>query len=57
MLVPNRSGSSADPYLWLKDPDPAFFVSELKMATKNYFFVYYFLKLRLHHFSKIKSHK
>ncbi len=28
-----------------------------KMATKNYFFAYYVLKLHLHLFSKIKSHK
>jgi hypothetical protein len=41
-------------------PDPAIFVSDLKMATKNYFFpsfAYFFLKLHLHHFSNIKSHK
>jgi hypothetical protein len=39
----------------------AIFVT-FKMATKNYFFllsflVYYFLKLYLHNFSKIKSHR
>jgi hypothetical protein len=32
-----------------------------KTPTKNYFFkcfsAYYFLKVHLHHFSKIKSHK
>jgi hypothetical protein len=27
------------------------------MATQNFFFADYFLKLHLHHFSKIKSHK
>jgi hypothetical protein len=27
-----------------------------KTSTKNYFFAYYFLKVHLHHFSKIKSH-
>jgi hypothetical protein len=35
--------------------DPAIVVSHLKMATNNYFFSYYFLKLHLHHFLKIKS--
>jgi hypothetical protein len=49
-------------------PDPAIFVSDLfssvtfNMATKNYFFFtalfcLLFLKLYLHNFSKIKSHK
>jgi hypothetical protein len=28
-----------------------------KLTKKNYVFAYYFLKLLLHHFSKIKSHK
>jgi hypothetical protein len=27
------------------------------MPTKTFFSAYYFLKLHLHHFSKIKSHK
>jgi hypothetical protein len=31
------------------DPDPAIFVSDL--------FAYFILKVHLHHFSKIKSHK
>jgi hypothetical protein len=33
------SGSgSADPYLWLTDPDPALFVSDLQDANLKYFF-------------------
>ncbi len=55
------SGSgSADPCLWLMDPDPdpAIFLT-FKMPPKNWFFntifsAYYFLKVHLHHFSKIK---
>jgi hypothetical protein len=38
-------------------PGPAIFVIALKTQTKNYFFAYYFLKVHLHHFSQIKSHK
>ncbi len=42
-------------------PDPALFVSDLQMATKNYFFLsifaHYFSKVHLHHSSQIKSHK
>ncbi len=61
------SGSgSADPRLWLmdpdSDPDPAIFVIDLQDARKKQFFntnfsTYYFLKVHLHHFSKIKSQK
>ncbi len=61
------SGSgSADACLWLMDPDPAMFVIDLQDASKKLIFfntifsAYYFLKLHLHHFSKIKvkkSHK
>jgi hypothetical protein len=44
------------------DPDPAIFVIDLQDASKNKFFykifsAYYFLKVHLHHFSKIKSQK
>ncbi len=45
------------------DPDPAIFVSDfqVKKKMKIFFFVslfaYYFLKVHLHRFSKIKSHK
>jgi hypothetical protein len=45
------------------DPDPAIFVIGLQDASKNYliflqiFSPFYFLKLHLHHFSKIKSQK
>ncbi len=55
------SGSgSADPCLRLMNPDPAIFVIDLQDASKKKFFVhtaYYFLKVHLHHFSKIKSLK
>jgi hypothetical protein len=60
-----------DPYLWLTDPesdpylkptqdparDPAIYVSDLKDGNLKSYFAYYFLKLCLHHFSKIKSRK
>jgi hypothetical protein len=44
------------------DLDPAIFVIDLQDANKNKFFntissASYFLKLQLHHFSKIKSQK
>ncbi len=53
---------SADPCLWLMDPDPAIFVIDLQDGCKNKFFntifsAYYFLKVHLHNFSKIKSQK
>jgi hypothetical protein len=63
------SGSgSADPCLWLMnpnsdpDPDPAIFVIDLQEASKKlilYFIfpAYFFLKVHLHLFSKIKSQK
>jgi hypothetical protein len=43
-------------------PDPANFVTDLQDANKTDFFkesfsVYSFLKVHLHHFSKIKSQK
>jgi hypothetical protein len=39
------------------DPDPVFFVIDLQDANKKLFSAYYFLKVHLHHFSKVKSHK
>ncbi len=39
------------------DADPAIFVSDLQDVNKNNFFAYYFLKVHLHHFSKIKCHE
>jgi hypothetical protein len=44
------------------DPDPATFVIDLQEANKKLIFLksfsaYYFLKVHLHHFSKIKSPK
>ncbi len=51
---------SADPCLRLMDPEPAIFVIDLqdankKLIVKKSFSAYYFLKVHLHHFSKIKS--
>jgi hypothetical protein len=52
--------------VWIRirilDPDPAIFLLDLQDASKNYFFntifsAYYFLKVHLHLFSKIKSQK
>jgi|LakMenE01Jun11ns_1017448.scaffolds.fasta_scaffold9313103_2 hypothetical protein len=50
--------------LWIRilDPDPAIFVIDLQDASKKLIFntivsAYYFLKVHLHHFSKIKSQK
>jgi hypothetical protein len=53
MPLTNGSGS---------DPDPAIFVIDLQDANKKRIFfkrfaAYYFLKVHLHHFSKIKSPK
>jgi hypothetical protein len=51
------SGSgSADPCLWLMDPDPAISVTDLQDANKKLIFyyifsAYYFLKVHLHLFS------
>jgi hypothetical protein len=44
------------------DPDPAIFVIDFQDASKKLIFntifsAYYFLKVHLHHFSKIKSQK
>jgi hypothetical protein len=44
------------------DSDPAIFVIVRQNANKNYFLfflfsAYYFLKVHLHHFSKMKSQK
>jgi hypothetical protein len=38
-------------------PAPAIFVSDRQTAAIKPFFAFYFLKLHLHHFSKINSHK
>jgi hypothetical protein len=55
---------SADPCLWLMDPDPGscyfrHWPSRCKQKTifLTHFSAYYFLKLHLNHFSKIKSQK
>jgi hypothetical protein len=43
------------------DPNPAIFVIDLQDANKKLFFpsfpAYFFLKVHLHHLSKIKSQK
>jgi hypothetical protein len=44
------------------DADPSFFIIDLQAANKKLIFfkklsAYYFLKVLLHHFSKIKSQK
>jgi hypothetical protein len=44
------------------DPDPSIFIIDLQDANKKLMFflsfpAYYFLKVLLHHFSKIKSQK
>ncbi len=46
----------------IPDPDPAIFVIDLQHASKKLIFntifsAYYFLKVNLHHFSKIKGQK
>ncbi len=60
------SGSgSADPCLWLMDPDldPILFgidpqeVNKIQILFKKKFSAYYFLKVHLRHFPKIKSQK
>jgi hypothetical protein len=55
---------SGDPWIRIRilDPDPAIFVIDLPAASKKvifntFFSAYYFLKVHLHHFSKIKSQK
>ncbi len=55
-------GSSvADPWHFGVDPDPAAFVIDHQVANKKLikksFSAYYFLKVHLHHLSKIKSKK
>ncbi len=54
--------SVADPWQFGLDPDPAIFVIDLRDINKKQIFVknvyaYYFLKVHLHNFSKIKSLK
>jgi hypothetical protein len=55
-------GSGSGSGSWILDPDPAIFVIDLQDASKKLIFsiifsAYYFLKVHLHHFSKIKSQK
>jgi len=52
-------GTDPDPRIRTSDftdPDPALFVSDLQDVNKKVF-AYSFLKVHLHHFSTIKSHK
>jgi hypothetical protein len=49
-----------DPRIHASDPDPPIFVTDLheaKKQIKKSFSAYYFLKVHLYHFSKIKSQK
>ncbi len=39
------------------DRDPALFISGFQDVNKNKFFAFYFLKVHLNQFSKIKSEK
>jgi hypothetical protein len=39
------------------DPDPAIFVIDLQDTKKKLISAYYFLKVHLHNFSKIKGQK
>ncbi len=55
---------ASDQGIRIRDPDPAIFVTDLQEANKKQFFMKffcllstYFLKIHLHHFSKIKSPK
>jgi hypothetical protein len=56
--------SVLDPVYFCKepDPDPTLFINDPQDAYKKYFFsqlffAYYFLKIHLHHSSKVKGHK
>jgi hypothetical protein len=58
MPLSNESGSGSR----IPDPDPAIFLIDLQDSSKKLIFnkifsAYYFLKLHLHHFAKIKSQK
>jgi hypothetical protein len=66
MPLINGSGFGSGSWIRIRvrilDPDPAIFVIDLQDASKiqifnTIFSAYYFLKLQLHHFSKIKSQK
>jgi hypothetical protein len=50
--VPDHEIFGVDP-----DPDPAIFVIEIQEAKKLHFSAYYYMKVHLHHFSKIKVQK
>ncbi len=58
MLLTDGSGSGS--WIRILDPDPAIFViqdASKKLIVNTIFSAYYFLKVHLHHFSKIKSQK
>jgi hypothetical protein len=64
--MPLTSGSGFGSWIRIRirilDPDPAIFVIDLQDTSKELIFniifsAYYFLKVHLHHFSKIKSQK
>jgi hypothetical protein len=61
-MDPDPGIHASDQWIRILDPDPAIFVIDLQDASKKLIFNtifsdYYFLKLHLHHFSKIKSQK
>ncbi len=50
-------GRFVDPLNFSTDPDPRFHTFDKNILFFPSFFACYFLKVHLHHFSKIKSHK
>jgi hypothetical protein len=65
LTLTNGSGFGSGSWIGILDPeldtDPAIFATDLQNANKKLFFfnfsAYYFLKVHLHHFSKIKRPK
>jgi hypothetical protein len=58
MTFSGGSGSgSADPCLWLMDPDPDRHWPYQDANKKLVFFVFYFLKVHVHHFERYKVKK
>ncbi len=60
--MPLTSESGSGSWIRILDPGPAIFVNDLQDVSKKLIFntifsAYYFLKVHLHHFSKIKSQK
>jgi hypothetical protein len=62
VLLPVFRIHASDKWIRILEPNPAIFVTDLQDASKKQIFntifsAYYFLKVHLHHFSKIKSKK